>query len=243
MQSKSHLESPALQTNSRWHDIPPFLCYDISRCLPENIEFMNKEAISHLLTLLSEHQHTLLAQRNALFDAHSEPFQSAAVLLPVVMHQEQWQILMTKRADTLRHHTGQVAFPGGKQDPRDNSPTDTALREAYEEIGTPPTIWQTFNSTPPCYTPSGYAVHTIPALCPQTPLLKLNTSEVAEAFYIPLSIVLNRSSYVQQTFCHHNRTIETPALRYRHYDIWGLTAGILYTMAQIFAQHQLELSD
>ncbi|MDO4640578.1 MAG: CoA pyrophosphatase [Neisseria sp.] len=204
---------------------------------------MNTETLSHFLALLSQRQHTSLARRNALFDPNSESFTPAAVLLPVVKHQEEWQILMTKRADTLRHHTGQIAFPGGRKDAEDASLTDTALREAYEEIGTPPHIWQTFETMPPCYTPSGYAVYTVPALCPQTPVLTLNESEVAEAFYIPLAIVLNTSSYTQRTFRHRNHTAQSPALPYLHYDIWGLTASILYSLAQIFAQHQLELSD
>ncbi|MDO4248303.1 MAG: CoA pyrophosphatase [Neisseria sp.] len=196
---------------------------------------MDQTDLSRFLQSLSQGQSALPNRRNALFDP-AQPFRHAAVLLGIVPRNKEWQVLLTKRADTLRLHTGQIAFPGGGRDPEDTSFAATALREAHEEVGTPRDVWQTFEAMPPWYTPSGYAVHTVPALARQEPVLTPDPGEVAEAFYIPLSVVLNPALYRQRSFTHLNRTVQTPSLSYLHYDIWGLTAGILYTLADRFAQ-------
>ncbi|EGZ44430.1 NUDIX hydrolase [Neisseria wadsworthii] len=200
---------------------------------------MNTETLRDFLKSLSSQQHGLLNKRNTLFiEQPADSFRPAAVLLALVPRQEEWQILLTKRAETLKHHTGQVAFPGGGYDTEDASLTETALREAHEEVGTPCHTWETFDIIPPCYTPSGYAVYTVPALSETEPRLTLNPSEVAEAFYVPLSLALDTANYQQRIFQYQNRTVQSPALPYLHYDIWGLTASILYSMAEHFRRYR-----
>lgn len=209
------------------------------KCLSENTTInMDKETLIRFLQNLSSQPNPTLDRRNALFSP-AQTFLPAAVLLGIVPFRREWCILLTKRTNTLRHHTGQIAFPGGRRDPQDATFTATALREANEEIGTPPSVWQTFDPIAPCRTPSGYAVHTIPALAETEPALTPNPQEVAETFYIPLAVVLDRANYVRRAFTHGNRTLHTPALPYRHYDIWGLTAGILYTLAENAARQNL----
>ncbi|MEY3259743.1 MAG: hypothetical protein RIT46_572, partial [Pseudomonadota bacterium] len=63
----------------------------------------------------------------------------AAVLTPLIEHEGGISVLLTRRSDSLRKHTGQVAFPGGRCDPGE-SPAQTALREAQEEIGLDPSF-------------------------------------------------------------------------------------------------------
>ena len=75
------------------------------------------------------------AERNQLFTAHT--VKEAAVLVGIVLYEGAWQILLTKRAETLRQHTGQIAFAGGRKDTQDDSLTATALREADEETAIP----------------------------------------------------------------------------------------------------------
>ena len=66
----------------------------------------------------------------------------SAVLVPLVFHQNQWQIIMIIRPKYDGHHSGQIAFPGGKAEPQDRSTKETALRETHEEIGLSPSIFQ-----------------------------------------------------------------------------------------------------
>ncbi len=61
----------------------------------------------------------------------------AAVLVPIVEHGDDFTMLLTQRTDHLKHHAGQVSFPGGRVEPHDTSAVDTALRETEEEIGLP----------------------------------------------------------------------------------------------------------
>ncbi|WP_195714690.1 MULTISPECIES: CoA pyrophosphatase [Neisseria] len=161
----------------------------------------------------------------------------AAVLLAVVKKDEQWQILFTRRSGSLRHHTGQIALAGGRYEPQDLNLTQTALRETHEEVGILPQTWQTFPSLPPHYTPSGYEVHPIPALSNENPHIETNPDEVAEVFYVPFDFVMNLQHYEMRPLQHQGKTIAMPTLPFQHYDIWGLTAVILYGLAERYQQY------
>ena len=162
----------------------------------------------------------------------------AAVLLAVVQHEAQWQILLTRRADSLRHHTGQIALAGGRRDAQDPNLTATALRETAEETGIEAAHWQTFPQLPAYFTPSGYAVAPVPALSAESPLTRPNADEVAEIFYLPLDFALHTANYQSRAFTHNGLTLNTPTLPYRHYDIWGLTAMILHDIAERYRLFQ-----
>lgn len=161
----------------------------------------------------------------------------AAVLLAVVKKDEQWQILFTRRSGSLRHHTGQIALAGGRYEPQDFNLTQTALRETREEVGILPQTWQTFPALSPHYTPSGYEVHPIPALSTGNPNIQTNPDEVAEVFYVPFDFVMNLQHYEMRPLQHQGKTIAMPTLPFQHYDIWGLTAVILYGLAERYQQY------
>lgn len=176
--------------------------------------------------------------RNQIFAA--DGYTEAAVLLPVVFHERQWQIILTRRSANLRRHTGQISFAGGKKEPHDVTPAQTALREAEEEIGTHPAVWQTFPALPPHYSPSGYEVRPVPALNAGSPNLTANPDEVAEIIYLPLETALNPQNYRPRTLQYRGQTIRPPALSYLHHDIWGLTAMILYGLAERYRHHMTQ---
>ena len=196
---------------------------------------MNTDQLIHFLTQAVHFSSCMQAKRNQLVTAQTA--KEAAVLVGMVLHEGAWQILLTKRAETLRQHTGQIAFAGGCKDAQDDSLTATALREAYEETAIPITAWQTFASLPFYDTPSGYRVTPVPAVCTQPINPKANPDEVAEIFYLPLNFALNLQNYTFRQLHHNNQTLALPALPFRHYDIWGLTAIILYGLAERYQQY------
>lgn len=196
---------------------------------------MNTDQLIHFLTQASRFSSHMQAERNQLVT--TQTVKEAAVLVGIVLHEAAWQILLTKRADTLRQHTGQIAFAGGRKDAQDDSLTETALREAYEETAIPITAWQTFALLPFYDTPSGYRVTPVPAICTQPVNPKANPDEVAEIFYLPLDFALNLQNYTFRQLHHNNQTIALPTLPFRHYDIWGLTAIIIYGLAERYQQY------
>ena len=149
---------------------------------------MNTDHLIHFLTQASHFSSRMQAERNQLFTAHT--VKEAAVLVGIVLHEGTWQILLTKRAETLRQHTGQIAFAGGRKDAQDDSLTTTALRETYEETAIPITAWQTFAPLPFYDTPSGYRVTPVPAICAQPVNPKGNPDEVAEIFLSAFGLCL-----------------------------------------------------
>ncbi|ASK28141.1 coenzyme A pyrophosphatase [Neisseria chenwenguii] len=178
--------------------------------------------------------------RNRLFE--QPHFKKAAVLLAVVPQsgrpsENEWGILLTRRSANLQHHAGQISLAGGGFEPQDADLTQTALRETEEETGIPARLWQTFLALPAGFTPSGYEVHTIPALCRNVPEIRTNPDEVAEAFFLPLPLALNPENYQTRRFKHNGQSMETPVLPYLHHDIWGLTAVILYGLAERYAAY------
>ena len=196
---------------------------------------MNTDHLTHFLTQASRFSSRMQAERNQLVTAQTA--KEAAVLVGIVLHEGAWQILLTKRAETLRQHTGQIAFAGGRKDAQDDSLTATALREADEETAIPITAWQTFAPLPFYDTPSGYRVTPVPAVCTQPVNPKANPDEVAKIFYLPLDFALNLQNYTFRQLHHNNQTLALPTLPFRHYYIWGLTAIILYGLAERYQQY------
>ena len=85
----------------------------------------------------------------------------AAVLVPLIWRESDWQILMTKRAAHLQHHAGQISFPGGKLDPTDAGPVEAALREANEEISLAPSMVEVMGGLSPVRSPAGFIVQPV----------------------------------------------------------------------------------
>ncbi|QEY25076.1 CoA pyrophosphatase [Neisseria animalis] len=201
---------------------------------------MTQPQLAAFLNCAATYPASLEALRNRLLDSNPERARKAAVLLPCLHDGNQWQLLLTRRSEQLRHHTGQISLPGGGREKHDKDFTQTALRETEEETGIPSAAWQTFPQLPPHYTPSGYEVHPVPAIytAAQPPLLLPDSNEVAEIFYIPLSVVLNPENYAERILHFNGSNLASPTLPYLHYDIWGLTAIILYGLAERYQHHR-----
>lgn len=160
-------------------------------------------------------------------------FKPAAVLVPLLLGPAGPELLLTLRSSRLSHHAGQVAFPGGQLEPGE-SPEAAALRECAEEIGLllpPEAVWGRLSDHP---SPAGYIVTPIVAAGPPPSSYRLNRSEVAEVFTLPLAALLTVTPRSEtRTLQGHSRQIYFYEIGGRL--IWGLTANIikeLLTLAQ-----------
>jgi len=158
--------------------------------------------------------------------AREQPVRPAAVLIPVVDHPEP-TVLLTQRAAHLNEHAGQIAFPGGKIDATDASPLDTALREAWEEIGLPREFVEPIGYLDLYGTGFGFRI--LPTVARVKPgfKLKINEGEVDDAFEVPLEFLMNPDNH--QIHSKEFRGMERSyyAMPFAERYIWGATAGIL----------------
>ncbi|MGB0960737.1 MAG: CoA pyrophosphatase [Halocynthiibacter sp.] len=150
----------------------------------------------------------------------------AAVLVGVIMRDEP-MIVLTKRASHLKHHPGQVAFPGGKMDEGDPSLHDTALREAHEEIGLPPENVTVLGVLPPHQTVTQFQVTPVLAHIHTDFVPSPEVGEVEEMFEVPLAHVLNPDAYLVQSRIWMRERRYYYTLPYGPYYIWGATARML----------------
>ena len=152
---------------------------------------------------------------------------SAAVLVALVQREDGLNVLLTRRSDALRRHSGQVAFPGGRADAGETA-LQTALREAEEEIGLSSHFVRPIGLGDRYLTGSGYAVTPVVAFLEPGFHLRADPGEVAEIFETPFGFLMNPEN-------HERRVWSQPGLPDRHYYamphdghlIWGVTAGML----------------
>jgi 8-oxo-dGTP pyrophosphatase MutT (NUDIX family) len=150
----------------------------------------------------------------------------AAVLVPIIDRSEP-TVLLTLRTAELASHAGQVAFPGGKIDPADESPVAAALREAREETGLPPTLIEPIGYLDLYLTFSGFRI--LPTVARVKPdfSLALNPREVTEAFEVPLKFLMTPANHQRKTRDWNGFARDYYAIPYQNRYIWGITAGIL----------------
>jgi 8-oxo-dGTP pyrophosphatase MutT (NUDIX family) len=158
--------------------------------------------------------------------AQERPIRPAAVLIPIVDHAEP-TVLLTQRAAHLNDHAGQISFPGGKIDATDASPLDAALREAWEEIGLTREFIDPIGYLDLYATGFGFRI--LPTLARIKPgfELRINETEVDDAFEVPLAFLMNPANH--QLHAKEFRGMERHyyAMPFAERYIWGATAGIL----------------
>jgi 8-oxo-dGTP pyrophosphatase MutT (NUDIX family) len=150
----------------------------------------------------------------------------AAVLVPIIDRSEP-TVLLTQRTAELTSHAGQVAFPGGKIDPTDESPVAAALREAREETGLAPGVIEPIGYLDLYLTFSGFRIlPTVARVKPEFTLV-LNPREVAETFEVPLAFLMAPGNHQRKTRDWNGFERDYYAIPFENRYIWGITAGIL----------------
>ncbi|WP_111431964.1 CoA pyrophosphatase [Rhodobacteraceae bacterium DSL-40] len=157
----------------------------------------------------------------------AQPLRPASVLVPLVERGTSMNVILTRRAARLRHHPGQIAFPGGKQDAGDASPLAAALREAHEEIGLEPgdvTVLGTFDAheTVTHFLISPFVGLVSPAFEP-----RIDRTEVDETFEVPLAFLLDPANLQIHRFRRMGHWRHYYAIPYGPHYIWGATARML----------------
>lgn len=142
------------------------------------------------------------------------------------------QVILTVRSSALKHHPGQIAFPGGKQEESDADVTAAALREAQEEIGLPPENVEVLGYLPPHETVSVFAVTPVVARIRAPFIVRPEPGEVAQVFRVPLDHVLNIDNYSVQSRRWRGQMRHYFTVPYGPYYIWGATARMLRVLAE-----------
>ena len=151
----------------------------------------------------------------------------AAVLIPLLLKDDGLSVLLTQRTNHLRDHAGQISFPGGRMDPGDVGPNDTALRESEEEIGLDRNRVEIIGHMPRYLTVSGYSVTPVVGLVQAQAEYVLDEFEVADVFEVPLRFLMDPANHQVRMWQSEQGSRRFYAMPYENRFIWGATAGML----------------
>ena len=160
----------------------------------------------------------------------------AAVLVPLIDHPGGMSVLLTQRTAHLTAHAGQISFPGGRIEEADPDAVAAALRETEEEVGLPRDRVSVIGRLDTYVTGTGFEITPIVGIVAPPFPLAIDPFEVAEAFEVPLSFILDRRNHqrVERAIGAHSRAFFV--LPYEGRNIWGATAGILVNLAEVLAE-------
>jgi len=160
----------------------------------------------------------------------------AAVLVPLVEHADEPSILLTRRADHLEKHSGQVAFPGGKVEDSDATPIAAALRETEEEIGLDASHIEIAGVLDTYQTGTGFLILPVVGFVKPGFTLTPDKNEVADVFEVPAHIALSTQNWKTDSGEWKGRMWNFYSMDYQGYNIWGATAGMLMHMSRRIAE-------
>lgn len=161
----------------------------------------------------------------------------SAVLLPLFELNGEMTLVFIRRALTLRNHSGEIAFPGGRTDPTDQSPVMTAIREAREEIGLEPGQVQVLGVLAPVFTVvSNYLITPVVGFLPHgLGQIHLQDSEVAELILVPLRALADPAITHIEHWQRGDVTRKVYFYDYGPYRIWGATGRILNSLLSLLS--------
>jgi 8-oxo-dGTP pyrophosphatase MutT (NUDIX family) len=195
--------------------------------LREYMKYHGKDVIGALRTVLAERERKVI---------ECPSYSRAAVLVPLFRKEKECHLLFTKRTDKVKHHKGEISFPGGMVDREDSGLEKTALREASEEIGLKESDVQIVGILDDIVTISEFIVTPFVGLFPYPYPLEPSPIEIAELIEVPLSALLRDDSFSEKEIFRIGRKEVVLAYQYEHHIIWGATAKILKQFLDLISE-------
>lgn len=155
------------------------------------------------------------------------PPREAAVLVPLYVKNRELHTLFTVRTEDVEHHKGQISFPGGARESRDQTLWHTAIREAEEEIGVPASGVRLLGALPRVVTITNFDVSPFVGAMPYPMEFAPHEREVAAILEVPVPYLLRPDCVDTRTVKWKGRDVATPVYHYQGHAIWGITAHIL----------------
>jgi 8-oxo-dGTP pyrophosphatase MutT (NUDIX family) len=206
--------------------------FDDPRKLRELIQQRLKDTLPHTDIESAMRASDLSAVNSAVRSYLPDSPIAAAVLVPIVDRPDGLTVLLTQRASHLRHHAGQISFPGGRIETDDESPMHAALREAEEEIGLAREHVAPAGYLPPHVVVSGYWVTPVVGFVQPQFALKLDPREVESTFEVPLTHILDSRNHRARERSLGSMTIHVYEIPFGPYNIWGATAAMLMELVK-----------
>lgn len=154
----------------------------------------------------------------------------AGVLVPIVEHDNRFDLLFTRRTETVETHKGQVSFPGGVMEKGDADIVATALREAGEEIGLSAHLVRIIGLMDDVPTPTQFIITPVVGLVKHLPPLEVNSEEVAELFSVPLLFFTDDAHLRTDRRTYAGKSHDIYYYDYERHTIWGITALIVRSL-------------
>ncbi len=202
---------------------------DLRARIESNLKHASAQRVHDLFREINPH---LVGDK--LFERRwSEKRKEAAVLVPIILREDGPRVILTVRSPDMRSHAGQISFPGGKADKQDTGPVDTALREAQEEVNIAPAYVDVVGTMGVHKGGLGFSVTPVVGVIDGQVDLRPCPREVDEIFEVPLSFVADLANHFIEERKLDNVPYKMFAATYGGYHIWGLTAGILRSFAEM----------
>jgi 8-oxo-dGTP pyrophosphatase MutT (NUDIX family) len=174
---------------------------------------------------------------------HEEAPRPGGVLLLLYPHEQQLHLVLTRRADTLSNHKGQVSLPGGQRDPGE-TPEITALRELHEELGIEPNQVDVLGRLTPLYIPpSNYCIYPVVGYAAKRPRFRPNPAEVADVLEVPVAALLDPDAVHEEEWSLRDEAVQVPFFAVAGHKVWGATAMVLAEFVELLHGTQRDDTD
>ncbi|MEQ3697615.1 MAG: CoA pyrophosphatase [Pseudomonadales bacterium] len=167
---------------------------------------------------------------------------SASVLFGLHQGDSDWNVVLTTRSQQLKHHSGEVAFPGGIIEPGEG-PIEAALRESWEEIALPPSRVEVIRPLSSLVSKWGVHVTSVLGVIDSLPPLTANPEEIDQIFSVPMSYFVSKNISGTTRSRHKERAVAVPEYHYHGHRIWGMTSYIITDVAQQLFDSDIRLKE